>query len=193
MIPLAASPVEASVASPAPYFDEIYQAHFGFVWRSVRSLGVPQAALDDATQEIFVVVHQRLATFEGRATFRTWLYGIVRNVVRNYRRSERRHLHSNDADGEVDPDTLGDANEPSPEDAAAAAQAVRQVTRILDALDDEQREVFVLAELEQIPVKQIAEMLQENVNTVYSRLRLARSAFALATQRHRLRDTWRAG
>ena len=182
-----AAPVPLSVES----FEEVYDAHFSFVWRSARALGVEEHALDDVTQEIFVTVHKRLADFEGRSTVRTWLYGLARNVVRAHRRERKKREPLGSADAPTDPDSLHDTSEPGPEGHAARAQAGRLVVKLLDALDDDKREVFVLAELEQLTAQEIADMLQENLNTVYSRLRLAREAFALAAERHRARDTWR--
>ena len=180
----------APVPLRAEHFDDVYDAHFSFVWRSARAGGVEEHALDDVTQEIFVAVHKRLGDFEGRSTVRTWLYGIARNVVRAHRR-ERKKRDATGGPSPTDPDSLHDASEPSPEGHAARAQAGRLVVKLLDSLDDDKREVFVLAELEQLTAQEIADMLQENLNTVYSRLRLAREAFALAAERHRARDAWR--
>ena len=82
-------------------FEDVYEEHFEFVWRSVRRLGVPEAALDDAVQDVFVVVHRRGSEFEGRSSVRTWLFGIVVHVARAYRR--RRAIEN-----AADPDTLAD-------------------------------------------------------------------------------------
>src|SRR5687768_12204599 len=71
-------------------FDEVYAENFPFVWRCLRALGVPQALLDDATQDVFVVVHRQLDAFEGRSSVRTWLYGIARKVAFNHRRRQQR-------------------------------------------------------------------------------------------------------
>ncbi|MFO0642062.1 MAG: RNA polymerase sigma factor [Polyangiaceae bacterium] len=177
---------------PPPTFEATYEEHFAFVWRSVRALGVVEHAVDDVTQEIFLVVLKRLSEFEGRSTVRTWLYGIVRNVVRGHRRAKKKHDASRDPEKSVDPETLRDAEGRDPEATAAKTQAARLVIQLLESLDDDKREVFVLAELEQLPAKEIAELLDENINTVYSRLRLAREEFAAAAQRHRARDAWRS-
>lgn len=175
-----------------PTFDDVYDEHFAFVWRSARALGVPDHAVDDVAQEIFVTVHARLDDFEGRSSLRTWIYGIARNVVRAHRRAGRKHDRGAPNEGPVDPDSLFDPLEKDPENRAARAQAARVLVALLDTLDDDKREVFVLAELEQLTVPEIADMLAEKPNTVYSRLRLAREAFAAATERHRARDTWRS-
>jgi RNA polymerase sigma-70 factor (ECF subfamily) len=167
-------------------FEAIYQAHFSFVWRSVKRLGIRDAAIDDAVQEVFVVVHRRLAGFEGRSSVRTWLFGIALRVVRDHRRSARRR----DPGCEVDPDTLR-ANDSGPAETAEKAEAVRLLHALLDELDDERREVFVMAELEQMAMPEISEALGINVNTAYARLRTARQEFEQALARHRARDMWR--
>lgn len=164
-------------------FDDVYRAHFSFAWRSAKRLGVRDEALDDVVQEVFMVVHRRLDSFEGRSTLRTWLFGITARVVRDHRRTVKRRQ----TEGGVDPDTLA-----SPAAGGAeSAEAVRVLHAILDELDDDRREVFVMAELEQAPVPEIAEALGINLNTAYSRLRAARQDFEQALARHRARDEWR--
>src|SRR5512142_2005157 len=71
--------------APVPPFDRVYEEHFDLVWRALRRHGVRPPELDDAIQEVFVVVHDRLPTFEGRSTLRTWIYGIARRVARDHR------------------------------------------------------------------------------------------------------------
>ena len=71
----------------------------------------------------------------------------------------------------------------TPADEAARAQAVRALHEILATLDEDKREVFVLAELEQMTVPEIADAISVNLNTVYSRLRAARQAFDQAVTR----------
>jgi RNA polymerase sigma-70 factor (ECF subfamily) len=174
-------------AAPAPCFDDVYREHFGFVWRSARRLGVADASLDDVVQEVFVVVHRRLATFEGRSSVRTWLFGITLRVARDHRRSAARRRDGHEV--AADPDTL--ATPGGPAESAERAEAVRLLHALLDELDDERREVFVMSELEQLPMPEIAEALGINVNTAYARLRTARQAFEAALARHRARDAWR--
>ncbi|HEY0707983.1 MAG TPA: sigma-70 family RNA polymerase sigma factor, partial [Polyangia bacterium] len=74
-----------ALAAP-PTFEEVYETQFNFVWRCVVSRGVPRSAVDDAVQEVFLVVHRKLPTFEGRSSMRTWLWTIVRRVVRDHMR-----------------------------------------------------------------------------------------------------------
>jgi RNA polymerase sigma-70 factor (ECF subfamily) len=179
----------AADATPAPHvvaFDDVYRAHFAFVWRSAKRLGVRDASLDDVVQEVFVVVHRRLASFEGRSSLKTWLFGITLRVVRDHRRAARRK----DPGAPVDPDSLGAATG-GPGENAEKAEAVRVLHALLDELPDDRREVFVMVELEQMAIPEIAEALGINVNTAYARLRVARQEFEQALARHRARDEWR--
>lgn len=167
-------------------FDAVYRDYFSFVWRSAKRLGVREAALDDVVQEVFVIVHRRLADFEGRSALKTWLFGIALRVARDHRKSAARK-EPHDA---VDPDTLR-ATAPGPAEAMAKADAVRILHAILDEMDDERREVFVMAELEELAMPDVAETLGVNLNTAYARLRAARQFFDAAVARHRARDEWR--
>jgi RNA polymerase sigma-70 factor, ECF subfamily len=187
---LEASP-PAGDREQAPAFAQLYEEYFSFVWRSARRLGAPDAIVDDVVQEIFVIVHRRLRAFEGRSSMKTWLFGIVLNVVRAHRRSLRaKHPHMLSAERAVDLESLADGAS-GPQDVAMRAEATRLVDRFLDELDDDKRAVFVLAELEQMSAPEIAAALAAPLNTVYSRLRLARQEFAAAAARYRARDEWR--
>jgi RNA polymerase sigma-70 factor (ECF subfamily) len=166
-------------------FEDVYREHFPFVWRSAKRLGVRDASLDDVVQEVFVVVHRRLADFEARSSLKTWLFGITLRIVRDHRRAVARR----DPGPPVDPDTLQAAGGPAHD--AEKAEAVRLLHAVLDDLDDERREVFVMAELEQMTMPEIAEALAINLNTAYARLRIARQEFDQALARHRARDEWR--
>ena len=175
-----------------PSFDAVYGAHFDLAWRTLLRLGVPSALVDDAAQEVFLVVHRRFGEFEGRSSWKTWIYAIVTHVASDYRRATRRkspHLVSPGA--AVDADTVPDERSTDPHDCAEQRERVRALDRVLDQLDDESRTVLVLAELEEMSVPEIADVLGKNVNTVYGRLRLARRAFDEAARRERARATWR--
>jgi RNA polymerase sigma-70 factor (ECF subfamily) len=160
---------------------EVYEAHFDFVWRSARRLGIPSLHLDDVVQEVFLVVHRRLAEFEGRSSLKTWLFGITRRVVRDHRRSARRKPA--EPLGAIEPADLG----PSADARMTKDEEARVLHAMLDELDEEKREVFVLAELEQMSGPEIADALDVNLNTVYARLRAARAAFESAVLRHQAR------
>jgi RNA polymerase sigma-70 factor (ECF subfamily) len=159
-------PAQAAAAPPAELV-ALYRAHFQFVWRSARRLGVPPAALDDVVQDVFLVVARRLAEFRGESSVKTWLFAITLRVVREHRRSTFRHLRRVEALAESGP---AEATDP-----IARSDAQRLLLRLLDRLDDDRRSVYVLAELEGLTAQEIADGLRLNVNTVYSRLRSARA------------------
>lgn len=177
-----------SLAGPSPTFAEIYESSFAFVWRSARRLGTPEANLDDVVQEIFMVAHRRRDDFEGRSSIKTWIYGIVFNVVRAHRRElAAKHPHALHDERRADPDIVADAAD-GPHERAAKSEAARFIDQFLEGLEDDRREVFVLAELEQMSAPEIATLLGVPLNTVYSRLRLARLELSKAVARHRARD-----
>ena len=181
-------PVQFAEACPesklCPTFDEVYAAHFDFVWFSLRRLGVPPAALDDATQDVFVVVHRKLCEFEFRSQIKTWLFGVALRVAQRLRRD------SGPVPAEYRLEELPDPSH-SPHDTAARTQALQIMDQLLQSMDQERRAVFIMAELEQLPIVEIAEVLGLKLNTAYSRLRLAREAFNDQLKRHRARDEWR--
>lgn len=183
---VANAPREADAERRELVFNDIYREHFSFVWRSARRLGVRDASIDDVVQEVFVIVHRRLGDFEGRSTIRTWLFGITLRVSRDHRRSTARKS----PEGAVDPDTLR-ATSPGPGDSIERAEAVRVLHAILDEMDDERREIFVMAELQQMTMPDIADLAGINVNTAHARLRAARQMFEAAVTRYRARDAWR--
>ncbi len=163
-------------------FESVYTEHFDFVWRSVRRLGATDASVDDIVQETFLVVYRRLSSFEGRASVRSWLFGIARRVLSDHRRKKRRRPEQSL------PDEPGDHEGPTPHESAARQQAAELLHRFLESLPVDQREVFVLAELEQMTAPEIAEATDTKLNTVYSRLRLSRASFEKMVARHHAHD-----
>jgi RNA polymerase sigma-70 factor (ECF subfamily) len=158
----------------------IYDQYAPFVWRSLRLLGVAPASLDDAVQEVFLVAHRRLAEFEGRSSIRTWLYAIARRVAGNLRRGVDRR-------GALEPigEDLVDPGAHDPRELATRAEAGRLLAELVAGLVDDQRDVFLLVEIEEMSVPEVADALGINLNTCYSRLRAARAAFERELQRRR--------
>ncbi|MBA2540863.1 MAG: RNA polymerase sigma factor [Deltaproteobacteria bacterium] len=161
-----------------PSFDEVYVEHVAFVWRTLRAFGVAEPQLEDATQDAFVVVHRRLPEWEGRAAITTWLFAIARRVACSYRRKRGTERERNQPLDEQ-PEVAGPADTFV---ALSRAQAAATVMQVLDGIDEDKRVVFALVELEQMSVPDVARMLELNLNTAYSRLRLARQAFELAVR-----------
>ena len=198
-----ASPITAVPADGAPVarvqalqsvppFEVIYNEHFDLVFRNIRRLGVPEALIDDAVQEVFLVVYRRLGQFEGRSSLKTWIFSIVTRVASDHRRSLRRKSpHLRNADSAVDADDIADERAEGPHERMERLEGVQLLHRLLDEIDDDKRIVLVLAELEGMTVPEIADTLGENLNTIYARLRAARREFEQAVMRERARDTWR--
>jgi RNA polymerase sigma-70 factor (ECF subfamily) len=174
-------PEKGEATGARPTFEALYAEQFAFAWRMLWRLGVPAPSVADAAQDVFVVVYRRLDQLQGGELARSWVYGIVVRVARDYRRAHVRK-------GRESPEELEQLVDDSPRGAQQhleQRESVALLDRLLGTLPDEQREVLVLVELEQLTVPEIAELLGMNVNTVYTRLRAARKSFDQALARHR--------
>lgn len=173
--------IDATAKQAGPYeaepFAEVYRQHFPFVWRCAGALGVPKSALDDACQDVFLVVHRRFSSFRGEAALRSWIYGIVRNIASNYRRGVRRRGHELEIGVEI-PSVA-----PTPFEHAASGEAGAFVQEFLQGTDSKKRDVFVLALVEQLSVPEVAATLGIPLNTAYTRLRSVRLEFQQALAR----------
>ncbi|HEU4535600.1 MAG TPA: sigma-70 family RNA polymerase sigma factor [Polyangiaceae bacterium] len=164
-------------------FEQLYDQHFAYVWRSLRRLGVPASDAADATQEVFLIVHRKHAEFEGRSKVSTWLFGICYRVASVRRRSARRRpeipheMAHDDRPVELDPGADLERR-----------QERAQLERLLDAMSLEQRAVFTLYELEGLEGEAIAALLELPRGTVYSRLRSAREIFWRGVDQMRARE-----
>ncbi|MBX7082216.1 MAG: sigma-70 family RNA polymerase sigma factor [Nannocystaceae bacterium] len=174
------TPRLAVVAGGAIDFRALFLEHYDFVYRALAHFGMPQASLDDATQEVFAVVHRRLADYDGRTAMRGWLWGIARNVASSMQRGEQRARRRLELVADAEPVA-------GPDETLAQRQQIALARACLEALDEQQREVFVLAELEGFSAPEIAQTLDVKLNTVYSRLRIAREKFQRALARARTR------
>lgn len=162
-----------------PTLAEIFRDYAPFVWRGLRRLGVPESDVEDVCQEVFVVVHRKLGDFEGRSSLRTWIYGICARTASDYRRSGRVRR-------EVVTDTPPDApHEGAQHDTVALRQARATLDRILDELDDDKRSVFVLYEIEELTMAEVAEAIGCPLQTAYSRLHAARKVVEAGVARAR--------
>lgn len=174
---------------PVPDFAEVYRNYFSFVWSCTSRLGVGENELDDVVQEIFVVIHARLHTLQQPEAIRSWIYGIARRTASTYHRAKRARLANTSAlDSESD---VQYPQPPSPLELAEQSDQVRLLWSLLDKLDPPKREVFVLAELDEMTVPDIALAIEVPVNTVYSRLRVARQELEEALARHHARASQR--
>ena len=156
----------------------LVREHGPFVWRALRRLGVPERDADDQCQEVFLVVLRKIEGFEGRSALRTWIYGICVRVASAYRRrAQHREIASSDVpEGAIE----GDQHEQ-----LAAHQARAMLDRALDQLDDDKRAVFVLFELEQTSMHEVAEAVGVPLQTAYARLYAARKHIEAFVARER--------
>jgi len=177
-------PVRSDRPALVPNFLDVYQDYFDFVWSCTRRLGVRSAAIDDVVQEIFIVIHARLHTIERPAALRSWIYGVVRRVVSGHHRERRSKL---DSVMPFDLSEIPGPRQPSPLELAEQSDQVKLLWSVLGELDADKREVFVLAELEEMTAPEIAEAIDIPINTAYSRLRAARQAFNEALARREAR------
>lgn len=150
-----------------PTLEDLYRAHADFVWRAVLRMGIAEAQAEDAVHEVFLVARRKLSDFRGDAAPTTWLYAIARGVCANLRRARAR-AERRSALAPVPTPTL------DPEDAASRAKAAALVAAFLETLPTEQREVFVLSDVEGMGGPEVAAALRIPLGTAYSRLRLAR-------------------
>jgi RNA polymerase sigma-70 factor (ECF subfamily) len=166
----------------------IYAEHFKGVWRNLRRLGVSKAQLDDAVQDVFLVVHRRRTEFASRSSLKTWIFGIVLHVAKDYRRAARRHAarEARYASEFVEPyDADGPAQEVERREASTLLHSV------LDRMRYEHRAVFVLVELEELTLHEAAAACSVSLATCQRRLRRARIAFNAALVRLGARHEWR--
>jgi RNA polymerase sigma-70 factor, ECF subfamily len=158
-------------------FEEIVRTHAPYVWRVLRSLGVPEHDVEDLSQETFLVVHRTLARFEGRSKLRTWIYGIALRVASDYRAKAHR---KREVPSELPPETHVAASQ---EADLAQKQALSQLEAMLAKLPEERRQVFVLYEVEQLTMREVAEIVGCPLTTAYSRYHAARSTIDAELQR----------
>jgi RNA polymerase sigma-70 factor (ECF subfamily) len=160
----------------------LFQSHADFVWRVLKRLGTPEADVEDALQEVFLVVARKLPEYEERGGMRAWLFTIARQVAQHARRASERRKERHRGLSMLD----------APEDPHAAlerTQAAALVNRFLAELDPGQADVFYLAEVEGLTAPEIAAALGIKLNTVYARLRLSRARFERALRRQ---GDWRS-
>jgi len=164
-------------------FHALYRDGFDFVFRNLQRLGVPPAQVDDAVQEVFVVVARHIDDYVEGTHSRAWLFAIVARVAGNQRRSQRRRAALQALARQQS--TLHGADPEAPFEHAARAEASAQLFAALATLDEDKRNLIVLSELEQMSVPEIAHAFDQNVNTVYARVRAARRALADAMRQQR--------
>ncbi len=177
-----ALPKSALTATNDLDVEQVYEQTADFVWRTLQRMGIPPRDLQDVHQEVYIVVHRKLASYDGRCKLTTWLFGICSRVANRHRRRayfRREQLVEQMPEG-------ADGN--TPEDNAQRDLDRRQLNALLDTLSPEKRATFVLFEIEHQSCEKIAEMTGVAVGTVHSRLSSARNDFLKAAERWRRRS-----
>ena len=152
----------------------MFDAEYDYVHHSLRRLGVHQRDLEDLAHDVFVEVYKNLGRYDRERPVKPWLFAFAFRFASDYRRLAR---HRTDL-GLPEDVATSSSGAPNAEDLAVAREAMGLVAAALDAMPMEQRAIFVLYEIDEIPMKEIAESLEIPANTAYSRLRLARGIFA---------------
>lgn len=145
--------------------------HFDFVWRTLRRLGVPPSDLDDATQQVFLVVSRKLAVIDIERE-RPFVFQTALRVAADARRTLRRRREV--MDGNLFERVDG---APGPEDVADRRRARAMLDAVLEGMPIDLRVVFILFEVEELSSIEIGRLLGVPTGTVASRLRRARADF----------------
>ena len=149
-------------------FQKIYCEEIAYVWGCLRRLGVEDKNLEDKAHDVFITFYKKRNDFDATRPVRPWLCGIAARVALDHNRLayKKRELLSDQI--AVDMTSL------SPETAVERMDARRRLLAALDTLDIDRRTVVVLHDIEGRSIPEIAEIIDAPINTLYSRLRLAR-------------------
>jgi RNA polymerase sigma-70 factor (ECF subfamily) len=165
------------VSDPAVRMRALVEDNYDFVWRSLRRLGLDPMSADDGAQQVFVTVSRKLATIRSGGE-RAYLFGVALRVASDARRgvARRREQLGDAVDVAADPC-------PGPDELLDERRARVLIDAALERLPDDLRVVFVLHELEEMSMSEIAEAVAIAPGTVASRLRRARQEFGVAAAR----------
>jgi RNA polymerase sigma-70 factor (ECF subfamily) len=150
----------------------LFDAHFDYVWRSLLRLGVSPSDAEDVTQDVFLVVHRRLHTYDRTRPIRPWLFGIAHRAASDWRRLARHGGKSLELEPEI--------GRSDPE--FARLEDAELVHRALASLDPDRRAILILHELDGVAIDDASRELEIPVNTAYSRLRRGREDFSRAVR-----------
>ncbi len=172
--------------SDRPTFADVFDRHARFVWRALRRQGVSEADIQDACQEVFLVIHRKLPEFEGRSTITSWIYSICIRVGSAFRRrSYKRH----EIPAAIPPEQ---SVAPLQQIELETLDALQELDRALAQLSESQRQVFVLYEIEQLGMKEVAAVLGCPLQTAFSRLYAARQKVVEAIEEPMAEGDWHA-
>jgi RNA polymerase sigma-70 factor (ECF subfamily) len=178
---LQTSIVHRRAESPADgdRFDAVYRDHVGYVLHSLRRLGVDERDVEDVAHDTFLVVARKLDEYDTARPLRPWLFGIAFRVALDHRRSARVRRERLDVPQQTQ-DAVDDR--PAADLQVERTQARRLIVAALDTMRPELQAVFILHDLDEVGMPEIAQALEIPLNTSYSRLRIARAQFEAAVR-----------
>lgn len=172
------TPARAAPLPVAPTLDfrAVFDAHVAYVATTLGRLGIDARDCDDLVSEVFVRVHRALASYDAARPMKPWLFAFAARVASEHRRLAR-HRREVLADVEVASSDL------APDRVLERKQTGRLLERALEELDDDKRQVFVLHDLDETPIPEVARALGVPEGTAYTRLRAARAELTAAVRR----------
>ena len=171
------APQPPPTGGPEALLAEAYREHFQHVWHTLRRLGVASRDLEDAAQEVFIIAYRRLSDFDRSRPIRPWLSGIAWRVASDERKRARNRRELVGIVAEPASTTRG------PSESLQASRARAMVRAALETIADDQRIVFIMHEIDGFSMPEIQDALDAPLNTLYSRLRLARRKFKAAIEK----------
>jgi RNA polymerase sigma-70 factor (ECF subfamily) len=176
-----ATPLSEAGAKPAalvePRLARLIQEQFGFVWRLLRRIGVPESDADDAAQQVFIAASQRIGDIR-LGSERAFLFSTALHVGSRMRRGRARKREDLGVELDEQPDLA-----PAVDELVERRRARELLDTLLEEMPLELRVVFVLYEIEQLTSAEIAEVVGTPLGTVASRLRRAREDFSARVAR----------
>ncbi len=157
-------------------FHAMFEEQFSYVWTALFRLGVFERDADDVVHELFMEVFRRFDTYDPARPVRPWLFAFAFRFASDYRRRARHRVEllvDHDAEGQL----------PSADELLERKDAQRLIQAALERVELDRRAVFILHDLEECSMQEIADSLKIPVNTAYSRLRTARQEFQRAVER----------
>jgi RNA polymerase sigma-70 factor (ECF subfamily) len=161
-------------------FGTIFAEHFNYVWNSLRHFGVHANDLEDLAHEVFLRVHERFDECDQSRPLRPWLFAFAYRVAAAHRRLARHRVEVMGADLNRAADVV------RADDALILREDGDLALKALEAVEIDRRAVFLLHEIDGVPIPEVAHALGIPTSTAYSRLRLARQEFDIAAKRLRL-------
>ncbi len=169
--------VRADVSS----FQRVFETELGYVATSLRRLGVAPRDVEDVAHDLFVEVWKRWATYDAARPIRPWLFAFAFRFSSDYRRLSRHKV-------ELFVEKDGATQEKAADELLVEHEQQRLLFSALESISEDRRGVFILFELDGVPMHEIADSLGIPANTAYSRLRLAREEFTAAAKRIKSRE-----